>query len=193
MAKLSLFLPQNCLNKTMFKFIANSTNLNGKARLGMRICRAKTGKWEGLGLWWNIRQFLREAGIQFCNLFRKTKGYATVLTQVGEEWIVDKLDETIQSTGDYIGWGTGAGTAAKGDTTLFTESSEARVVATRTQPVADKIRWVGTMTADGAKTITNAGNFTAATAGTLIVHGDFTGVSLSAGDKIEFTIEVEIT
>jgi len=118
---------------------------------------------------------------------------ATVLTQVGEEWIVDKLDETVQTTGDYIGWGTGTGTAAKTDTALFTEASEARVTATRSQPVADKIRWVGTLTADAAKTITNAGNFTASTGGTLIIHGDFTGIALASGDKIEFTIDLEIT
>ena len=118
---------------------------------------------------------------------------ATVLTDAGEAWIVDKLDETLQTTGDYVGWGTGAGTAAKGDTTLFTEASEARVVATRTQPVADTLRWVATLTADAAKTITNAGNFTASSGGTLIVKGDFTGVALALGDKIEFTINLQIT
>jgi len=119
---------------------------------------------------------------------------ATVLTQDGEEWIVDKLDETVQTTGDYVGWGTGAGTAAKADHTLFTEASEARVSATRTQPAADKLRWVATLTCAGAgKTITNAGNFTAASSGTLIVHGDFTGITLNVGDKIEFTIDLEIT
>jgi len=49
------------------------------------------------------------------------------------------------------------------------------------------------MTSASAQTITNAGNFTATTAGTLIVHGDFTGVALANGDKIEFTISIEIT
>ena len=162
--------------------------------MSFRIKRAGSDKWEGLGLWWNIKQFLREFRIQFFNLFRSEKGFATVLTQVGEEWIVDKLDEVVQTTGDYIGWGTGAGTAAKGDTALFTEASESRVTATRTQPVTDKIRWVGTLTCAGAgKTITNAGNFTAVTAGILIVHGDFTGIALNVGDKIEFTIDIEIT
>jgi len=90
MAKISLFLPQNYLNN-MFKFIANSTNLNGKAKVAMRVYRAKTGKWEGLGFWWNVKQFLREARIQLLNiLFLKSNkkwGYANVLTQVGEEWI----------------------------------------------------------------------------------------------------------
>ncbi len=118
---------------------------------------------------------------------------ATVLTTVGKGWIIDKLDETVQTTADYIGWGTGAGTAAVGDTTLFTEAAEARVVATRTQPAADTLRWVGTITSASAQTITNAGNFTASTGGTLIVKGDFTGILLAIGDKIEFTINLQAT
>ena len=166
---------------------------DGKSKMSFRIWRADKQKWEVPGLWWNIKQLLRELRIQFLNLFRTAKGYATVLTQVGEEWIVDKLDEIVQTTGDYIGWGTGTGTAAKADTALFIEAVETRVTATRTQPLADKIRWVGTLTSASAQTITNAGNFTASTAGTLIVHGDFTGISLATGDKIEFTIDIEIT
>lgn len=119
--------------------------------------------------------------------------FATVLTTVGKAWIIDKLDETLQTTGDYVGWGTGTGTAAAVDTALFTEAAEARVVATRTQPAADTIQWVATLTSASAQTITNAGNLTATTAGTLIVHGDFTGILLANGDKIEFTIKVQIT
>jgi len=119
---------------------------------------------------------------------------ATVLTSVGEAWVVDKLDETVQTTGDYIAWGTGTGTATKASETLFSEAAETRVTATRTQPLADKIRWVGTLTCNATpKTITNAGNFTAITVGTLIVHGDFTGIVLAGGDKIEFTIDCEVT
>ena len=93
----------------------------------------------------------------------------------------------------YIGWGTGAGTASKSDTALFAEASEARQSATRSQPVADKIRYVATMTADGAKTITNAGVLTALTGGILIIHGDFTGIPLQQNDQIQFTIDTEIT
>jgi len=118
---------------------------------------------------------------------------ATVLTQVGEEWIVDKLDEAVQTEPDWVHWGTGAGTASKSDTALFTPGSEARVQGTISQPVADKLRVLATLTADGAKTITNAGSFTASTGGTLVVHGDFTGIALNAGDKIEFTVDIEIT
>ncbi len=118
---------------------------------------------------------------------------ATVLTTVGKQWIVDKLDETVQTTGDYIGWGTGAGTAAVGDTTLFTEAAEARVAATRTQAAPDTLQWVGTLTAAAGKTITNAGNFDNSSGGVLIVKGDFTGIVLATGDKIEFTIQLQIT
>ena len=170
---------------------------DGKTRLHMRVYRAKTGKWEELSLLWYVRNFLREIRVQAMNRFRVLLGkawqYATVLTDGGCEWIVDKLDETLQTTGDYIGWGTGSGTAAKADTALFTEAAEARVTATRSQPSADTLQWVGTMTSSSSQTITNAGNFTASTGGTLIVHGDFTGIPLNNGDKIEFTIKLQIT
>lgn len=118
---------------------------------------------------------------------------ATVFTTVGKQWAIDKLDETVQTTGDYIAWGTGAGTAVVGDTTLFTEAAEARVVATRTQPSADTIRWVGQLTSLSNQTITNAGNFTASSGGTLLVKGDFTGVVLLTGDQIQFTINLQQT
>ncbi|MEO7957886.1 MAG: hypothetical protein ABIW76_14460 [Fibrobacteria bacterium] len=118
---------------------------------------------------------------------------ATVLTTAGIAWVIDKLDETVQTTADYVAWGTGAGTAVVGNTTLFTEAAEARVVATRTQPAADTIQWVGSLTSASAQTITNAGNFTASTAGTMIVKGDFTGIALAIGDIIQFTITLQQT
>lgn len=122
---------------------------------------------------------------------------ATVYTSVGETVVVDLIDGVsavhLDATNAKVAWGTGAGTAAKGDTTLFTEAAEARVAPTVTQPTADKNQWVGTITAAAAKTITNAGLFNAASAGDLIVKGDFTGIALATGDKIEFTISLEQT
>ena len=121
---------------------------------------------------------------------------ATIYVQKGEEVVVDVIEA---GTACYIGWGTGTGTAAKGDTDLFTPATEARVVGVESQPIADKNQWVGTITADGAKTITNAGLLDAAgsgsppTGGNLVIHGDFTGVALALGDKIEFTITLEQT
>ena len=162
-----------------------------KTDIKARVFRVATGKWEDLGIVAHPEEYN-----PFIKLFKKYVlgwHFATVLTSAGEAWIVDKLDETSQLTGDFVGWGTGAGTAAKGDTVLFTEASESRVTATRTQEAADKIRWVATITADAGKTITNAGNFDASTTGNLIVHGDFTGIVLANGDKIEFTIDLEVT
>ena len=122
---------------------------------------------------------------------------ATIYTQAGEEKVVDLIDGVsavhLDATNAKIGWGTGAGTAAKADTTLFTEASEARVAAAISQPTADKNKWVGTITADAAKTITNAGLFDAASAGNLVVKGDFTGIALALGDKIELTFSLEQT
>jgi hypothetical protein len=115
---------------------------------------------------------------------------ANVYTQAGEEWVIDQIDG---ANSFWIGWGTGAGTTAKGDTTLFTESTEARASAVKSQPAADRIQWVATLTADGAKTITNAGVFTASTAGTLVVKGDHGGVALALNDSIEYTISLEQT
>ena len=118
---------------------------------------------------------------------------ATVVTDVGEQWIVDKLDESVATKAQFVAWGTGAGTADDADIALFTEATEARVTGTESQPAADTYRVVATITADGIKTITNAGTFTASSGVTLVVHGDFTGIVLASGDKIEFTVDLEIT
>jgi hypothetical protein len=120
---------------------------------------------------------------------------------VARNWIPDKMREAgIAAAGvlpNRIGWGTGAGTAAVGDTTLFTEASETRATGTlsgvTTTVTGDTFQAVGTLTADGAKTITNAGLFDAATSGDMLVKGDFTGVALALGESIEFTIKVQQT
>lgn len=116
---------------------------------------------------------------------------ANVFTQVGEEFVTDVLDSTLAVPANYyVGWGTGAGTASKGSTTLFTEASESRVAVTKSQLTTDTNRFVGTITADAGKTITNAGLFDASTGGRLIAHSDFAGVALSLGDAIQFTFDI---
>jgi len=119
---------------------------------------------------------------------------ATILVNGGEQWICDNLAAVVATDGHFIGWGTGAGTAAKADTILFTEATEARAVGTVSvtgSGATAKYQVVGTIVADGTKTITNAGNLTASTAGTLIVHGDFTGIALLVGDSIQFTVTLD--
>jgi hypothetical protein len=115
---------------------------------------------------------------------------ADIYTDVGEEATADLFDGTISAPTWTAGWGTGAGTAAKGDTTLFTEASETRVPSALSQPVANQNQFVSTMTADGTKTITNAGIFSAQTAGTMPLKSDFAGIALTVGDKIEFTFKL---
>lgn len=121
---------------------------------------------------------------------------ATVFTTVGKQWTVDKWDESVSTLPNKLGWGTGAGTAAVGDTTLFTEDSGgsptyARVTCTLTQPAADTLQMDGTITANGTKTITNMGVFDAATSGVLIVKADFSGVPVLLNDSIQgvFTLQ----
>ena len=131
--------------------------------------------------------------------------FATVFSTGGKGWVVDRLEVgaaggTAGTIGDqkFIGWGTGAGTAAVGDTTLFTEDSGgsptyARATGTVSQPAADTYQVVGTLTANGSKTITNAGLFSAVTGGTMMIKGDHAGVPLLLNDSIEYTFQLQVT
>lgn len=115
---------------------------------------------------------------------------ANVLTEEGEAWVAGRMtgDETL--TGQYIHWGSGAGTAAKADTGLFTPESEARVAGTVSLTgtgASAKYQNVGTITASGTKTITNAGTFRASSGGNVLLKGDFSGIAVDSGDSIQFT------
>ncbi len=118
---------------------------------------------------------------------------ATVLANAGKAIITNRV-KGAGTEPNYVAWGTGAGTAAIADTTLFTESAEARVAGTSTQQTTtvtnDTYQVVGVMTASATRAITNAGLFDASTAGNLFVKGDFATINLSNGDSIQFTIKV---
>ena len=99
-----------------------------------------------------------------------------------------------------VGWGTGAGTTARTDTTLFTEAlvtlaggSTDHTAGTSTQQTttttSDTYQVVATRTATGAGSVTNAGLWDAASGGTLFLKGDFTSIGLASGDSIQFTIK----
>ena len=118
---------------------------------------------------------------------------AAVYTQAGEELVVDFIDGTATPGTHYIGAGTGAGSFVKGSTTLFTEVSEARVAATKSQPAVDKNQWQATQTYTGTKTITNCGVLSASAGGTLIVGGDALSIAVNNGDSIQFTVTLEQT
>ena len=122
---------------------------------------------------------------------------ASVLTNNGEDWVCQRLiGAGALSTFDmhFLGWGTGAGTAAKGDTTLFTEAAESRVAATMSvtgSGATAKYQAVGTLTSLSGQTITNAGLFSASTSGTLAVKWDHTGVALLTGEGIQYTVTLD--
>jgi len=115
---------------------------------------------------------------------------ADIFTDAGEDKVVDILDGTSAVPTWSIGWGTGAGTATKADTTLFTEAAEARVTAVMSQPASNTNRFVATLTSASAQTITNGGVFDAASGGNMLQKSDFTGIVLANGDKIEFTFDL---
>lgn len=128
---------------------------------------------------------------------------AQVLTNAGTAVCAGRMlgASPAQAEPKYVGIGSGAGTAAAGDTTLFTEyttgtwsgyartsNAGSQVTTTNTN---DTYQVQGTFTAGAAQTVTNAGNFDAATAGNLLVKADFTGVVLASGDSIQVTIKLK--
>lgn len=123
---------------------------------------------------------------------------ATLVVNKGKEIIVDRIMGA-GTEPKFIAWGTGAGTAAAADTTLFTEGPEARTTGTSskvtTTTTNDTYQVTGTITASGTRAVTNAGLFDVVTSssGNLFVKGDFTTVNLSNGDSIAFTIKVQFS
>ena len=123
---------------------------------------------------------------------------ATLLVNTGKAVVTNRINGA-GTTPLYVAWGTGAGTTAAADTTLFTESSSpaSRATGTATQQTTsttnDTFQVVGTLTSGTTQTITNAGTFDAATTGNLFVKGDFTGIPLNSGDSIQFTVKVQFS
>jgi hypothetical protein len=122
-----------------------------------------------------------------------------VVTNAGEEYVVDKLKESVSTEANYIGWGTGAGTAAKTDTDLFTPVNSdpgnvTRILGTSSKVgtgASAKYQVVATLQSIAGGTITNAGMWTAISGGTLFVHGDHAGVLLVPADQIQYTFTVD--
>jgi hypothetical protein len=123
---------------------------------------------------------------------------ASVVTTLGKSIYNNRLKGT-GTEPNYIAWGTGGGTAAVGDTTLFTESSqESRTAGTSsvvtTTTTNDTYQVVGTITvATSAKGITNVGLFDASTNGNLFLKSDFSVVNLTEGEGINFTLKAVLS
>ena len=133
-------------------------------------------------------------------------GVANVLTTVGKGLVTGRLDATSGVTATlapYVGFGTGAGTAAVGDTTLITELTTgtdpgyARSTGTGSQITTtvtnDTYQLQATITAGGAIALTEAGNFDAATVGNLMVHSTFNTINLATNDQLTVKLQVQFT
>jgi hypothetical protein len=123
---------------------------------------------------------------------------ATLLVNTGKAVVTNRVKNgaTGATEPNYVAYGTGAGTTALTDTTLFTETGT-RVAGTSTQQTttttSDTYQVIGTQTAGGTLAITNAGLFDASTSGNLFVKGDFTTINLSSGDSIQFTFKTQFS
>ena len=121
---------------------------------------------------------------------------ATLLVNTGKAIVTNYLAGGAATQPKYVGWGTGAGTTAATDTTLFTEIGS-RTTGTATQQTTsttnDTYQVIGTLTASGSVTITNAGLFDASTSGNLFVKGDFSTINLTSGDSIQFTVKTQFS
>lgn len=121
---------------------------------------------------------------------------ADVVTNGGRAHIAGLLSNTVSPPANYfIAWGTGAGTAVVGGTSLFTET-DARATATAsritTTVTNDTAQFVATLTATAGRNITNAGVWTASSGGVLIQHSDHATVPLLANDSIQYTFRQQI-
>lgn len=137
------------------------------------------------------------------------------LTDVGRRIIVNRLSNSPLPSSPtpgwtvpaYIAWGTGgpnspATDAARTDTAMFTERSEARVAGTvsvvTTTSAGDTYQCVGTMTlASGTNIqIIEAGIFDASTSGNMFIHSYFGAgqyITLNTGDQITYTFKLQFT
>lgn len=123
---------------------------------------------------------------------------ADVITTVGRAQAAGYLSGVVSSIATYYGnVGTGAGTAAVGDTTLFTEVGSARISITPTRVTVtqtnDAAQYVFTYTATGSVSVTNAGYFTASSGATLMQKSDHATIPLLSGDSIQYTFKNQQT
>lgn len=118
-----------------------------------------------------------------------------IFTEDGEEAVVDAL--ITEDVCKYVGWGTGTGTVAKGDTDLWTPANESRATGVLSESAADTMQCVATITATGSRSITEFGLFDAAgsgnppSGGALIAHFEMDSQAVEASDEIEFTITLQ--
>lgn len=112
------------------------------------------------------------------------------LVEDGEELIVDLL---VTSALKYIESGTGVTPPAKGDTDTEAEIALARISGTQSDGASASIyKVIGEITYDGTYAVTECTVFNVSTGGILFIRGTFSAINVTSGDKIEFTVTLEI-
>lgn len=122
---------------------------------------------------------------------------ADIITNGGRAQVAGYLSNTVSQITQYYGnVGTGAGTAAVADTTLFTEVGTARVATTMSRVTTtvtnDTARNVFTFTAGTTVSVTNAGIWTASSGGTLMQKSDHATIPLLSGDSVAYTFDDKV-
>lgn len=122
-------------------------------------------------------------------------GMATVWANAGKDIVTNRILGS-GTEPKFVAIGTGAGTAAITDTTLFTEV-ETRTSGTSSRQTTtttnDTYQTQGTITATAPRAVTNAGSFDASSAGNMNVKGDFSTINLATGDSIQLTIKLALS
>lgn len=128
---------------------------------------------------------------------------AVLQVNSGRAVVTGRLLGVTQAVPNQQGWGTGVGTTAAADTTLFSEvnpgglTTGTRTTGTMSQVTTtttnDTEQVVATITATAALAITNGGLFDNATIGigTLWFKNDFATVNVAINDAIQFTNKVQ--
>jgi hypothetical protein len=121
---------------------------------------------------------------------------STVLTTVGKAIVASRIADLLDKP-QYLGVGTGAGSAAAGDTTLFSETGTRVPCAlsiTTTDTAGDTLYCLATFTNfSSVMTITNVGLFTALSGGTLVVKADGVGQTLDTNEGLTVSFSIKVT
>jgi hypothetical protein len=120
----------------------------------------------------------------------------TVLTNSGKSILTNPLADA-GNVPAYLAAGTGAGSAAVTDTTLFSELSQPRVPCAvsrvTTDTTNDTYRTAGTITNVGSiATITNVGIFDAASGGNLLAKADGVGQTIDTNEGLTVSFNLQV-
>ncbi len=158
-----------------------------------------------------VREFVSELGVLIAPRQQVILGgvgvhMANVIVNGGHQFPAKRLYDNAAAIPKYIGWGTGAGTAAASDTTLFSEKADdlsstsgtrstGTTGYTTTTNTDDTATCSATKTATGAGTVTNAGLFTSATmgSGSLYAKGDHASQALTGGQALVYTFAIKFS